>query len=128
VEGEDARVEDLVNDLQQIKSQLESERESLSAAKEESLESRRRYEVMLQALQEKEGRLANVMTAEADEEDGELIPATFDSLQRGDTVKILSLNTVGQVIAKMHDKNKLLVRTNMMKVEVRPEDLEMVSK
>ena len=54
------------------------------------------------------------------------MPVTFDTLQRGDTVKILSLNTVGQVIQKMQDKNKLIVRTNMMKVEVRPEDLEVV--
>ena len=131
VEGEDARVEDLVNALQQIKSQLESERESLSTAKEESLELKRQYETMIKALQGKEEGLADLMAAEAgeaDQQDVEPVPATFDSLQRGDTVKIVSLNTVGQVIAKMHDKNKLLVRTNMMKVEVRPEDLEVVSK
>ena len=130
VEGEDARVEDLVNALQQIKSQLEKERESLSAAKEESLELKRQYETMLHILQKKEGRLADLVAAEADgadEQDAEPVPATFDSLQRGDTVKIRSLNTVGQVIAKMQDKNKLLVRANMMKVEVRPEDLEVVS-
>jgi dsDNA-specific endonuclease/ATPase MutS2 len=130
VEGEDARVEDLVNSLQQIKSQMEKERESLSVAKEESLELKRQYETMLQALQAKDRKLAEVVTAgidEADEQDAEPVPATFDSLQRGDTVRILSLNTVGEVIAKMQAKNKLVVRTNMMKVEVRLEDLEIVS-
>jgi DNA mismatch repair protein MutS2 len=129
VEGEDARIEDLVNSLQQIKSQLEKERESLSAAREESLELKRHYEMMIQALQGKEKTLADLVPAGADgmaEEDAEPAPATFANLERGDTVKILSLNTVGEVIAKMRDKNKLVVRTNMMKVEVRPEDLEVV--
>jgi DNA mismatch repair protein MutS2 len=130
VEGEDARVEDLVNSLQQIKSQLEKEREGLSAAKEESLELKRQYEAMLQALEEKEEGLADLISTGVDGTDGqeaEPVPATFASLQRGDTVRIRSLNTVGQVIGKMQDKNKLVVRTNMMKVEVRPEDLEVVS-
>ncbi|MFQ5906962.1 MAG: endonuclease MutS2, partial [bacterium] len=84
VEGEDARVEDLVNALQQIKSQLESERESLSAAKEESLELKRQYEVMLQALQEKEEGLADLAadgSDKADEQDAEPVLATFASLQ-----------------------------------------------
>ena len=54
VEGEDARIEDLINSLQQVKSQLEKEREVLTVAKEESLELKRQYETMLQALQEKE--------------------------------------------------------------------------
>ncbi len=130
VEGEDARVEDLVNSLQQIKNQMEKERESLSAVKEESLELKRQYEAMLQALQAKDRKLAEVVAVgidKADEQDAEPVPATFDSLQRGDMVKILSLNTVGEVIAKMQDRNKLVIRTNMMKVEVRLEDLEIVS-
>jgi DNA mismatch repair protein MutS2 len=128
VEGEDARVEDLVNSLQGIKSQLEKERESLSAAKEESLELKRQYEAMIQALQEKEETLADLIPAGTDEQDAEPIPATFAALQRGDTVRIRTLDTVGEVIGKMRDKNKLIIRTNMMKIEVRPEDLEIVSK
>jgi len=129
VQGEDARVEDLVNALQEIKSRLEKERESLSAAKEESLELKSRYEAMLQALQERESKLADLPGEidEVSEQEAEPVPADFATLQRGDTVRILSLNTVGQVIQKMHGKNKLVVRTNMMKVEVRPEDLEVVS-
>ena len=128
VEGEDARVEDLVNALQEIKSRLEKERESLSTAKAESLELKNRYETMIQILQERKGNLADLADRadEENEQEAEPVPVTFDTLQRGDTVKILSLNTVGQVIQKMQDKNKLVVRTNMMKVEVRPEDLEMV--
>jgi len=128
VRGEDARVEDLVNALQQIKSQLEKERESLSAAKEESLELKRQYEAMIQALQKREKGLINLVAAEADEQDEEPVPVTFDSLEKGDTVRIRSLDTVGEIIGKMLDKSKLVVRTNMMKVEVRAEDLEMVSK
>jgi len=127
VEGEDERIEDLVNSLQQIKGEIEKEREDLSAAKEESLEVKRRYEDMIQVLQKKEGKLAVLTPSDMeDEQDEEPVPVTFDSLQRGDTVKILSLNTVGEVIGKMQDKNKLVIRTNMMKVEVRVEDLEMV--
>jgi len=129
VEGEDARVEDLVNALQEIKSRLEKERENLSAAKAESLELKNRYENMIQVLQEREGKLLDIADRadEENDQEAEPVPVTFDTLQRGDTVKILSLNTVGQVIQKMQDKNKLIVRTNMMKVEVRPEDLEVVS-
>lgn len=129
VQGEDARVEDLVNALQEIKSRLEKERESFFAAKEESLELKNRYEAMLQALQERESKLADLPDEidEDSEEEAEPVPADFATLQRGDMVKILSLNTVGEVIQKMHGKNKLVVRTNMMKVEVRPEDLEVVS-
>ncbi|MFC1718491.1 endonuclease MutS2 [Candidatus Poribacteria bacterium] len=129
VEGEDARIEDLINSLQQAKGQLEKERESLSAAKAESLELKRQYEIMIQSIQEKEKTLADLIPAGADgmdEQDAEPVPATFAELERGDTVKILSLNTVGEVIGKMRDKNKLVIRTNMMKVEVRPEDLEIV--
>ena len=131
VEGEDARIEDLINSLQQVKSQLEKEREAIAAAKEESLELKRQYETMLQAVQEKEKKLAALMPAETDvtdEQDVELVPATFATLQRGDTVRIRSLNTVGEVIGKMRDRNKLVIRTNMMKVEVRAEDLDMVNK
>ena len=129
VEGEDARIEDLINSLQQVKGQLEKERESLSAAKEESLDLKRQYEIMVQALQEKEKTLADLVPAGvngANEQYTEPIPVTLADLERGDTVKILSLNTVGEVIGKMRGKNKLVVRTNMMKVEVRPEDLEVV--
>ena len=132
VEGEDARVEDLVNALQQVKSQLEKERETLSAAKKESLELKRQYETMLQTLQAREGKLGDIATTGTDrveEQDAEPepVPVTFASVQPGDTVKIRSLNTVGQVLRKMHDKNKLVVSTSMMKVEVRLEDLEVVS-
>ena len=69
-----------------------------------------------------------LVTAGADDQDAELVPVTFDSLQKGDKVRIQSLDAVGEVIGKMPDKNRLVVLTNMMKVEVRPEDLEMVSK
>ncbi len=127
VKGEDARIENLVNALQQIKSQLEKEREGLSNAKEESLELKRQYESMIQALQEREKGLADLVTTEADDQDAEPVPVTFDSLQKGDKVRIQSLDAVGEVIGKMPDKSKIVVLTNMMKVEVRPEDLEMVS-
>ena len=60
VEGEDARVEDLVNALQEIKSRLEKERESLSAAKEESLELKNRYETLIHILQERKGNLVDL--------------------------------------------------------------------
>ena len=131
VEGEDARIEDLINSLQQAKGQLEKERESLSAAKEESLELKRQYETMIQSIQEKEKTLADLIPAgtdETDEQDAEPVPATFADLERGDTVKILSLNTIGEVVGKMRNKNKLVIRANMMKIEVRPEDLEVVVK
>ena len=84
---------------------------------------------MVQSLAEKEKTLADLVPAGADASDdqgAEPIPATFADLQRGDMVKILSLNTVGEVIGKMRDRKKLVVRANMMKVEVRPEDLEVV--
>jgi DNA mismatch repair protein MutS2 len=130
VEGEDARVDDLVNSLQQVKSQLEKERESLAAEKEESLKLKHQYEAIIQSIQEKEKTLAGLVPAGVDamdEEDAEPIPATFANLERGDTVKILSLNTVGEVVGKNRDKNKVVVRANMMKVEVRLEDLEIVA-
>lgn len=130
VDEGDERVEDLVNALQQIKSQLEKEREDLSTARSEALELQRQYESLLRDLQKKREKLVDQVTYEADathEQIAEPVPITFESLQRGDTVKIRSLNVVGQVIGKILDKNKLIVSTNMMKVEVRPEDLEIVS-
>ncbi len=98
--------------------------------KEESLELKRQYEIMIQSIQEKEKTLADLAPAVADamaDEDAEPVPATFADLERGDTVRILSLDTVGEVVGKIRDKNKLVVRANMMKVEVRPEDLEIVT-
>ena len=98
----------------------------LTSSAAESLELKRRYEDMIQVLQKKEKLAAPTLSDMEDGHDEEPAPVTFNSLQRGDTVKILSLNTVGEVIGKMQDKNKLVIRTNMMKVEVRVEDLEMV--
>jgi dsDNA-specific endonuclease/ATPase MutS2 len=82
---------------------------------------------MIQALQEREKGLADLVATEADDQDAEPVPVTFDSLQKGDKVRIQSLDAVGEIVGKMPDKNRLVVLTNMMKVEVRPEDLEMVS-
>lgn len=127
VQGEDEHVEDLINSLQQVKGQLERERENLSKVQAESLELKKQQESILQSVQTKEKKLAKLLPDGIDKvKKAEPIPATFDSLQRGDRVKIRSLNTVGQVVSKMPDKNKIIVRTNMMKVEVRPNDLEMV--
>jgi DNA mismatch repair protein MutS2 len=130
VESEDERVEDLINALQQIKAQLEEEREAASSEREETMDLKQRYESMLRNVEEREKRLKKLPAKEIQTEiqDSEPIQATFETLQRGDTVRIRSLNTVGQVMRKMRDKSKLLVSTNMMKVEVRPEDLEIIDR
>ena len=77
------RIDRLVSALQQAKGQLERERESLSVVREQSLELRHQYERMLRLLQEKEGRLAELVADEVDEQDSQPVPATFASLQRG---------------------------------------------
>jgi len=135
VQREDSRIEDLINALQQVKAKLESERVEASIAKEEAIKMKDQYEILIQSLKEKEEKLANSVTVEADkqyekqdeEENFEPIPVTFESLKQGDMVRIRSLNTVGQVIKKISEKNKLLIRAGLMKVEVRAEDLESVS-
>jgi DNA mismatch repair protein MutS2 len=127
VEAEDNGIDELINALQQTKSQVVREREELTRLKNESLELKNHYESMINALQKQHGAKLDLI-AETSDQEIEPMPVSFESLQRGDTVKILSLNTEGEVIGKMQDKKKLIIRTNMMKVEVRPEDLELSKK
>ncbi|MDQ1326894.1 MAG: MutS2 and Smr-associated domain, partial [Candidatus Poribacteria bacterium] len=130
LQREDARVEDLINALQQVKAKLENERAEASIAKEESLKMKNHYEIMMQSLKEREEKLASPVVIEVEEpqheEKFEPIPVTFESLKQGDMVRIRSLNTIGQVVKKIGEKNKLLIRAGLMKVEVRADDLESV--
>ncbi|MBD3184524.1 endonuclease MutS2 [Candidatus Poribacteria bacterium] len=124
VTGEDARVENLVNSLQQIKSQLEKEREELATVKDESIKLKQHYENLLESMGKKTGKSIDDIIDE--EERNEPVPVTMDSIQRGDMVKILSLDMEGEVVGMLRDKNKVLVLANTMKVEIKPEDLEFV--
>jgi dsDNA-specific endonuclease/ATPase MutS2 len=85
---------------------------------------------MIQSLKEREEKLANsaVIAVEEkhEEQSFEPVPVTFESLKQGDMVRIRSLNTIGQVIKKIGEKNKLLILAGIMKVEVRADDLESV--
>jgi len=126
LQREDARVEDLINALQQVKAKLENERAETSIAKEESLKMKNHYEIMIQSLKEREEKLASSVAVEVEEqheEKFEPIPIIFESLKQGDTVRIRSLNKIGQVVRKVSEK-KIIIRTDVMKVEVRSEDLE----
>jgi len=130
VQREDARIEDLINALQQVKAKLENERVEASIAKEEAQKIKNQYETMIKSLKEREEKLASSVTIEVEEkheeENFEPVPVTFESLKQGDMVRIRSLNTIGQVIKKISEKNKLLIRAGLMKVEVRADDLESV--
>jgi DNA mismatch repair protein MutS2 len=130
VQREDARIEDLINALQQVKAKLENERLEVAIAKEEALKTKNQYETMIQSLKEREEKLANSVVIKVDEKHEEEIfepvPITFESIKQGDMVRIRSLNTIGQVIKKIGEKNKLLIRAGIMKVEVRADDLESV--
>jgi len=131
VEKEDVRVEELINALQQTKANLEDEREATLIIKKEAQEIKQNYETMLKELQEREERLKaqyNLPDTKIEEEKpSEPVPVTFADLQKGDIVHINSLNTVGEVLKKMADKNKILLRVGAMKVEVYPDDLLLVS-
>jgi dsDNA-specific endonuclease/ATPase MutS2 len=41
-------------------------------------------------------------------------------------VRVKSLNSIGEVFRKIQEKNKIVVRTGTIKVEVRADDLEFV--
>jgi DNA mismatch repair protein MutS2 len=126
LQREDARVEDLINALQQVKAKLENERAETSIAKEEALKMKNHYETMMQSLKEREEKLASSVAVEVEEqheEKFEPILVTFESLKQGDMVRIRSLNKIGQVVRKISEK-KIIIRTDVMKVEVRSEDLE----
>ncbi len=131
VEKEDVRVEELINALQQTKANLEDEREATLIIKKETQEIKQNYETMLKELQEREERLKaqyNLPDDEIEEEKpSEPVPVTFAELQKGDMVHVNSLNAVGEVLKKMPDKSKILLRIGFMKVEVYPDDLLLVS-
>ncbi|MDQ1329503.1 MAG: mismatch repair protein MutS2, partial [Candidatus Poribacteria bacterium] len=62
VQREDARIEDLINALQQVKAKLENERVEASIAKEEALKIKNQYETMIKSLKEREEKLASSVT------------------------------------------------------------------
>lgn len=132
VEKEDSRIEELINALQQTKAKLELERESASTAEKQAMEIKQQYEDMFDRLKEKEEMLKTAIQPiqpddEIKQEHFEPMPVTFDELQKGDMVHVRSLNAFGEVLKKIQDKNKLLVRVGIMKVEIKADDLELIA-
>jgi len=122
IEKEDSRIEELINSLQKLKAKTEDELEKASKEKEEYTELKEQYENMIKSFEEKPDspKPLVIETKKA----VETIPVTLANVKKGDAVRILSLNTEGQVVRKVIEKNRILVQTPLMKIEVRPEDLE----